>query len=83
MNRYHCIRIVDDRYQVGVTTDGRDFVPLPRAAFGNPRDAIRYADMRQADVSPLREADDEVGGAVRAVIPAPSSASPSGLTAAG
>lgn len=58
MTDFFAIRYVDGRHQVGMTSDGRDFIPLPRAAFGNPRDAIRYAEMRQANVSPLREADD-------------------------
>lgn len=51
---YYCIRVVDGRHVVGITTDGRDFTPIPRAAFDSPRDAVAYADMRQSAISPLR-----------------------------
>ena len=54
MSTYYLIRVIDGRFQVGATTDGIDFAPLPRAAFGTPREAIRYADMRQQNTSPLR-----------------------------
>lgn len=50
----YAIRVIDGRHQVGVTTTGRDFAPLPRAAFPTPRAAITYASMREANVSPLR-----------------------------
>src|SRR5690349_16380597 len=79
MSDYFCIRYVDGRHQVGMTSDGRDFIPLPRAAFGNPRDAIRYAEMRQMAVSPLRGADDVTDARSRTS----SSVPPSGLTTAG
>lgn len=59
---FYCIRVLGDgRHQVGTTTDGRDFLAIPRAAFGSPRDAIRYADMRQAHISPLRSPEDGRG----------------------
>ena len=55
MSDFYGCRVRDDySHEVYVTTDGRDRIPLPRAAFGNPREAIRYAEMRQANVSPLR-----------------------------
>ena len=76
---YFCIRVVDGRHVTGYTTDGLDFYPIPKGAFASPRDAIRYAEMRQRQVSPLREADDETDARSRT----PSSVSPSGLTTAG
>lgn len=54
MSPYYVIRLDGDRYRVGVTTDGTDFAPIPSGAFGTPREAIRYAEMRQLQVSPLR-----------------------------
>ena len=74
--RFYSIRIVGDRHVVGITTNGVDWLPLPRAAFGNPRDAIRYADMRQRDISPLRVAEDVAAHPAGA----PSSATPSGAS---
>ena len=61
MSRYYAIRVIDGRHVVGVTTDGRDFVPIPTGAFGKPRDAIRYAELRQRDTSPLRGPEEEPG----------------------
>ena len=54
MSPYYVIRVDGGRFQVGVTTDGTDFSPIPTGAFGTPREAIRYAEMRQLQVSPLR-----------------------------
>jgi hypothetical protein len=54
MSDYFCVHVVEGRHVVGYTTSGLDFYPLPRAAFGSPRDAVRFAEMRQANVSPLR-----------------------------
>jgi hypothetical protein len=58
---FFCVRVTDAGFQVGITTDGRDFVPIPRAAFGKPRDAVRYAELRQQAVSPLRVSVEDVG----------------------
>ena len=69
----------DGRHEVYITPDGIVRYPIPRAAFGNPRDAIRYAEMRQRATRPLREADDVTDARSRT----PSSVSPSGLTSAG
>ena len=74
MSPFYAIRYIDGQHVVGVTTDGRDFAPLPRAAFGKPRDAIRYAEMRQRAVSPLRAPGETE---------TPSSVSPGVLTGAG
>lgn len=60
MTPFYAVRVTADGYQVGVTTDGRDFSPIPRAAFANPRDAVRYADLRQSAVSPLRVSGEDV-----------------------
>ena len=79
MTDYFSIRVIDGHHQVGVTSDGRDFIPLPRAAFPTPRAAIAYASMRQMAVSPLRSADDDNQARLRT----PSSAESSGLTSAG
>jgi hypothetical protein len=59
MSPFYCVRVDhtsggDTRYQVGWTTDGRDFHPIPSGAFGRPRDAYRYTELRQQAVSPLR-----------------------------
>lgn len=54
MTPFYRVRWDESGYQVGMTTDGRDFVAIPRAAFGKPRDAVRYAELRQQAVSPLR-----------------------------
>jgi hypothetical protein len=52
---YFGIRVRDDGlHEVYVTEDGISKMPLPRAVFVRPRDAVRFADMRQAGVSPLR-----------------------------
>ncbi len=48
------IRVIDGRYVVGGTTNGIDFRPIPTGAFGKPRDAVRYAEMRERNVQPLR-----------------------------
>lgn len=61
MSPFFCIRYIDGQHQVGITTDGRDFVAIPRAAFGKPRDAVRYAELRQQAVSPLRGSVVDVG----------------------
>ena len=71
---YFCIRIVDGRHVAGYTTDGRDWYPIPKAAFGSPRDAVRYCEMRQAKVSPLRSRQEEA--VARAVSPVPPGVSP-------
>lgn len=60
MSPYYRVRWTGDGYQVGVTTDGRDFAPIPRAAFGKPLDAVRYAELRQQAVSPLRASGEDV-----------------------
>lgn len=60
MSPFYAVRVTADGYQVGVTTDGRDFSPIPRAAFGKPLDAVRYAELRQQAVSPLRVSDEDV-----------------------
>lgn len=52
---YYAIRVREDgRHQVYTTTNGRDRLDIPTAAFGKPRDAIRYCEMREARISPLR-----------------------------
>lgn len=51
---YFGIEVVDGQHQVYTTPDGIRRTPIPHAAFGRPRDAIRYVEMRQANVSPLR-----------------------------
>lgn len=60
MTPFYAVRVTDDGYQVGVTTDGRDFAPIPRAVFAKPRDAVRYAELRQQAVSPLRASGEDV-----------------------
>ena len=80
MSRYYAVRIVDGRHLVGITTDGIDWIALPRAAFDTPRRAIDYAEMRQQEVSPLRSGDEV---AVPVTVFSPSSPEPSGLTSAG
>lgn len=44
----------DGRYRVCMTTNGIDHRPIPSGVFGSPRDAIRYAEMRELHVSALR-----------------------------
>ena len=56
MSPFYGIAVIEGQHQVYRTTDGIEREYLPHAAFGKPRDAIRYADMRQADVQPLRPA---------------------------
>lgn len=68
------IHVEAGHYVACVTTTGLDHQRVPRGAFGKPLDAIRYCDMRQAAVSPLR-APGEAG--------TPSPASPGVLTDAG
>ena len=59
MSTFYGIEVdAEGRHRVYATDDGISRIPVPRAAFGNPRDAIRYAEMRQTQVSPLRSADD-------------------------
>lgn len=50
---YHC-HVREGRHVVCATTNGLDHSPVPTGAFGKPMDAIRYADMRNANVQPLR-----------------------------
>ena len=45
----------DGRHQVYATDDGIQRTPIPDAVFEGPRAAIVYAEMRQQDISPLRE----------------------------
>jgi hypothetical protein len=59
---FYKVRVVDGRHHVGITTNGLDWLPIPTAAFGTPREAIRYAAMRQAGISPLRPALDDSAG---------------------
>lgn len=71
MTPFYAVRVTADGYQVGVTTDGRDFSPIPRAAFGTPRAAINYAELRQQAVSPLRVSGEDVGSPLPASSPEP------------
>jgi hypothetical protein len=57
------LRVIDGLYVPGMTTDGRDFLPITNAADKRPMPAIRYADMRNANVSPLRSSDDDPASA--------------------
>jgi len=75
---YFCIRVVDGRHVTGYTTDGIDFYPIPKAAFASPRDAIRYAEMRQLAVSPLRSLDDDDSHQSRTPSSGESSGEPAG-----
>jgi hypothetical protein len=59
---YHA-HVDSGRYVACVTTNGLDHIRIPTAAFGKPRDAIRYCEMRQAAVSPLRSSDDDPASA--------------------
>ena len=63
----------DGRHQVFATDDGIRRTPVPTAIFGKPRDAIRYAEMRERQVSPLRAPE---GAAADLPLP---SAAPSGV----
>jgi hypothetical protein len=60
MTYYHC-HVRDGRYQVCATTNGLDHMPIPTGVFGKPRDAIRYAAMRAADVQPIRLSGEDPG----------------------
>ena len=50
----------DSLHIVCMTTNGLDHSPIPRAAFGEPRPAIDYAELRQQAVSPLRVSIEDV-----------------------
>ena len=54
MTGFYCHVRPDGSYGVHMTTNGHDRIPVPDAIFGNPRDAIRFAEMRELNVSPLR-----------------------------
>ena len=68
----------DGTHEVYITPDGISRIPVPRAAFGNPRDAIRYAEMRQLAVSPLRSLDDDDSHQSRTPSSGESSGEPAG-----
>lgn len=55
MSGFYCHVRPDGSYGVHMTTNGIDRIPVPTAIFGKPRDAIRYAEMRDQHVSPMRE----------------------------
>lgn len=60
MSPYYGIAVrLDGAYEVYMTDDGIRRTPVPSAIYDKPRDAIRYADMRQANISPLRAPGDE------------------------
>lgn len=61
MTPFYRVRWEGPDYQVGITTDGRDFVAIPEATFGEPLPAVRYAELRQQAVSPLRASVEDVG----------------------
>lgn len=54
MNALFHIHVENGQHVVCATTDGRDHLPVPHGVFGKPRDAIRYAEMRNQHISPLR-----------------------------
>jgi hypothetical protein len=56
---YFAIAVIDGQYRVYETRDGIARTYIPTGAFGKPMDAVRYADMRQAQTSPLRAPDED------------------------
>lgn len=51
----------DGRHQVFATTNGIDRTDVPHADYEQPLPAIRYAQMREAEVSPLRDRAEDSG----------------------
>ena len=73
MTGYYVSVRPDGSYEVYATTNGIDRTPVPTGVFGKPRDAIRYAEMRDAHISPLRSSGE-------APASPPAGASPDALT---
>jgi hypothetical protein len=59
MSVYFHIHFAAGRHQVCATTNGLDHQPIPSASFGTPREAIRYASMREADIQPVRSSGED------------------------
>lgn len=63
MTGFYCHVRDDGSYGVHMTTNGHDRIPVPTAIFGKPRDAVRYAEMREQHVSPMRARVEEPASA--------------------